>query len=521
MKNFVCEICGSTDIVKKDSNFVCQKCGMKYTADEIRRMMTDTTDEQERNNEIVNNSPENNISFVDNEVNNESLYLEDNKEEKTVAKKNGVWKIITAVAVAAIIIVFVIAKFIVPASNYNNAMELMDAGKYTDAYEIFDKLGDYKDSLSQKSIALECIKKEQLKNCNTGDVIFVGNYYWIVLDRKELSDGSSHIFLMARDCVAVGDYGGNSNNPTWKNSSVRKWLNDTFIKEFSAREKEQIMVTEVENIGNLEYGIAGSDTTYDKFFIPSIEEVEDFLFSSDVRKASYKGDDVWWWLRSPGKKSKFVSYIRGGGKISSIGLQPETIYTMGIRPAMIMTVGGKNSTDSFAKVSDFSKHSNERNTVSYKSCFEETIKQLQYETSDSYAYAEYALWDINGDGIPELIAHIGTCEADAEIRVYMCDSGKSVLAGTIPGGHSYLAGLDNENALIVMCGHMGYESLNRLRIYDSKVELSLIYEKEVDPEEDYVSFVPLEMKSLAGNGKLSWDGNAKTGNDNILQSVGW
>lgn len=38
-----CEICGSTDFVKNDGMFVCQKCQMKYTAEEAKKMMTEFT----------------------------------------------------------------------------------------------------------------------------------------------------------------------------------------------------------------------------------------------------------------------------------------------------------------------------------------------------------------------------------------------------------------------------------------------------------------------------------------------
>lgn len=39
MNAFVCELCGSNDIVKENGLFVCQHCGTKYTADEARKLM--------------------------------------------------------------------------------------------------------------------------------------------------------------------------------------------------------------------------------------------------------------------------------------------------------------------------------------------------------------------------------------------------------------------------------------------------------------------------------------------------
>ena len=33
MKQLTCEMCGSTDMAKQDGFFVCQTCGMKYSAE--------------------------------------------------------------------------------------------------------------------------------------------------------------------------------------------------------------------------------------------------------------------------------------------------------------------------------------------------------------------------------------------------------------------------------------------------------------------------------------------------------
>lgn len=41
MKAFVCEMCGSTDLVKQDGVFVCQSCGTKYSVEEAKKLMSD------------------------------------------------------------------------------------------------------------------------------------------------------------------------------------------------------------------------------------------------------------------------------------------------------------------------------------------------------------------------------------------------------------------------------------------------------------------------------------------------
>lgn len=43
MKQLTCEMCGSTDLVKQDSFFVCQTCGTKYSVEEAKKMMIEGT----------------------------------------------------------------------------------------------------------------------------------------------------------------------------------------------------------------------------------------------------------------------------------------------------------------------------------------------------------------------------------------------------------------------------------------------------------------------------------------------
>jgi len=43
MKKLACEMCGSTNIVKKEGLWVCQSCGAKYSPEEAKRMMVEGT----------------------------------------------------------------------------------------------------------------------------------------------------------------------------------------------------------------------------------------------------------------------------------------------------------------------------------------------------------------------------------------------------------------------------------------------------------------------------------------------
>ena len=41
MKQIVCEVCGSNDLVKEDGCFICQYCGAKYSPEEAKRLIVE------------------------------------------------------------------------------------------------------------------------------------------------------------------------------------------------------------------------------------------------------------------------------------------------------------------------------------------------------------------------------------------------------------------------------------------------------------------------------------------------
>lgn len=43
MKKLICEMCGSTELIKQDGVFTCQYCGCKYSVEEARKMMIEGT----------------------------------------------------------------------------------------------------------------------------------------------------------------------------------------------------------------------------------------------------------------------------------------------------------------------------------------------------------------------------------------------------------------------------------------------------------------------------------------------
>ena len=101
--------------------------------------------------------------------------------------------------------------------------------------------------------------------------------------------------------------------------------------------------------------------------------------------------------------------------------------------------------------------------ASYKTAINEKIEESKVIGSEyaggNYSI-DYALYDMDHSGTPELLIRYGTCEADYRIAVYTCrDGGLVKLADDIGGSHISF-GYDTEsNQLVMMQGHMGYGDL--------------------------------------------------------------
>ena len=144
---------------------------------------------------------------------------------------------------------------------------------------------------------------------------------------------------------------------TWKSSSLRKWLNDTFINDaFSKDEQKRIKSTTVTADRNPSFNTSpGSDTT-DKVFLLSIAEVNKYFNSNEERKcvptnyvvargALTSNDNLTdgkatclWWLRSPGRKSNCAAFVYSYGTVYNSGSSISSTK-IAVRPAMWIASG--------------------------------------------------------------------------------------------------------------------------------------------------------------------------------------
>ena len=69
---FKCEICGESNLVKKDGLFVCESCGTKYTYEEVKKIISNNGSNEDANNQNNNeiNVNEKMVTIQSNDKNN-------------------------------------------------------------------------------------------------------------------------------------------------------------------------------------------------------------------------------------------------------------------------------------------------------------------------------------------------------------------------------------------------------------------------------------------------------------------
>ena len=175
--------------------------------------------------------------------------------------------------------------------DYNSAVELMNAGEYIEAYETFAALENYKDSADKANSIYDKYKVEKLKVAKVGDYVFFGAYEqdnkdsngkedieWLVLD---INDGK--ILVISKYALDCKKYNTSRTDVTWETCTLRKWLNNGFVNAaFSADEKAMIPTVTVPADKNPEYSTNPGNTTQDQVFLLSIAEVNKYLSSNSA-----------------------------------------------------------------------------------------------------------------------------------------------------------------------------------------------------------------------------------------------
>lgn len=161
---------------------------------------------------------------------------------------------------------------------------------------------------------------------------------WLVLEKH-----GDKALLISRFILDCQPYNANNSPDTWERSTLRAWLNNTFIcNAFSNDEQDSIIVSSIDNSkiqGSLDWDTYDEKATFDKVFLLSVNEVYKYFSNDEARKcvatdyAIQEGVATGgWWLRSHRKDNGFkAGMVTGGG---ALGLRHVKRTEYGVRPAL-------------------------------------------------------------------------------------------------------------------------------------------------------------------------------------------
>jgi len=207
-----------------------------------------------------------------------------------------------------------------------------------------------------------------------GDIIHFGNYQWRVLQ----VNGSSAL-IISETTIGKAPYHDFAGGTTWEQCNLRKYLNSAFYAKFSEAEQSRIIKTKLTDRNNPWYDVKCGNPTFDHIFLLSYDEVVDFFGDSgalqnktgfycdkdgnftpisensmytqmpygdaiydqynDARKVqNTKGEEDWWWLRSPGGQG--VQTTGSIGYLGEIWMCGDDVYRVdgGVRPALWLSL---------------------------------------------------------------------------------------------------------------------------------------------------------------------------------------
>lgn len=193
-----------------------------------------------------------------------------------------------------------------------------------------------------------------------GDIIKLGKYEqdfdfdngkeeieWIVIAKDE-----TEALVLSRYVLFYGEFQSGLAKP-WENSAMRERLSIFYEQSFSSVEKEVVSRSSITATKNPKYNVSPGKDTIDDVFLLSIDEVNEYLVSEEIRKcvpteyakeycwSAYTSDTsmlngkatCWWWLRTPGKKDTSIATVSDDGSVYYEGAGKGN-YSGGVRPAM-------------------------------------------------------------------------------------------------------------------------------------------------------------------------------------------
>lgn len=276
--------------------------------------------------------------------------------------KKKVWLIILAVilVIGVITAVFVIRNNQNKANTYQKAVQLAQTGNTAEGYCLFRELGTYLDSEQRLSelVAVDALLPYRV--AEKEDIVSFGHFeqdndpsngpepiQWIVLDKMD-----GQLLLISASCLQGMAYNTATFTPvTWETSSLRTWLNESFLSSaFTEEEKALIPTVLNENPDHSIVETPGGRNTQDQVFVLCERDTVIYLSSPSDREAIGKAPateyakanglqtdeegNASWWLRSPGMYEYIAQFVDRNGEPYTNGASTDIDYLCGVRPVL-------------------------------------------------------------------------------------------------------------------------------------------------------------------------------------------
>ena len=133
---------------------------------------------------------------------------------------------------------------------------------------------------------------------------------------------------------------------------------------------------------------------------------------------------------------------------------------------------------------------NTNDTEAVKKAYVQLLSQ--FVTNDEFSSNYYFLFDITGDGIPEIWIVSDTCEADYKLSVFTYDNGIVVIDAGEEGNAGHSSFYRGKDYIIRLSAHMGYANWKRITYRNGRLKRDDVFEEDLNQsgKEDYT--VPSE-----------------------------
>jgi hypothetical protein len=171
------------------------------------------------------------------------------------------------------------------------------------------------------------------------------------IDWRVLIVENNKALLISERVHETQEYNTESKDITWERCTLRQYLNTEFYNKLGTA-KAAVATTNNQNLNNQWYGTSGENSTQDKVFLLSLDEVcryfgdstanlrkknSTYYFSdsNDNSRIAYdmNNEACWWWLRSPGDYSGSAASVHKDGNVYVCGFSV-SISNGGVRPAL-------------------------------------------------------------------------------------------------------------------------------------------------------------------------------------------